>query len=225
MNYKCERCSKEVNEKFGSGRFCSRACANAKTWTAEDKAKKSKAAKKSIAVQNVVAAMTGKLKVDRITKPCLLCQKNFTTAITRNRIFCSAICSKEANRINLDGKYGGYRPTAGRGKHGWYKGIWCDSSWELAWVMYHLDHAIPFTRCTERFPYEYQGKKYTYNPDFMLAGAYIEVKGFIDAKVQAKLDAFPHQLQLLKKQDMQPYLNYAKNTYGNNFAELYDLSS
>lgn len=28
--YKCERCGKEVFEKFGSGRFCSRACANAR---------------------------------------------------------------------------------------------------------------------------------------------------------------------------------------------------
>lgn len=25
-------------------------------------------------------------------------------------------------------------------KHGWYKGFWCDSSWELAFVMYNIDH-------------------------------------------------------------------------------------
>ncbi|MEI7942893.1 MAG: hypothetical protein WCH76_06985 [Candidatus Riflemargulisbacteria bacterium] len=48
--------------------------------------------------------------------------------------------------MKAGGKSGGYRRKSGRGKHGWYKGIWCDSSWELAWVMYHLDHGIPFER-------------------------------------------------------------------------------
>ena len=36
------------------------------------------------------------------------------------------------------GKGGGYKPGSGRGKQGWYKGYWCDSSWELAFVMYCL---------------------------------------------------------------------------------------
>ena len=28
----------------------------------------------------------------------------------------------------------------GYGKHGWYKEYWCDSSWELAYVIYNLDY-------------------------------------------------------------------------------------
>lgn len=31
---------------------------------------------------------------------------------------------------------GGYRPGSGIGKQGWYKNYWCDSSWELAYVIY-----------------------------------------------------------------------------------------
>lgn len=27
-----------------------------------------------------------------------------------------------------------------RGYKGWYKGIWCDSSWELAYVIFNLEH-------------------------------------------------------------------------------------
>ena len=37
MNYICEKCGKVTEEKFGSGRFCSRACANARTHSAETK--------------------------------------------------------------------------------------------------------------------------------------------------------------------------------------------
>lgn len=41
MSYTCERCNKivEDNEKFGSGRFCSRACANTRERSAEVKEK------------------------------------------------------------------------------------------------------------------------------------------------------------------------------------------
>ena len=41
MSYICERCGKAVedNDKFGSGRFCSRACANARQHSAETKEK------------------------------------------------------------------------------------------------------------------------------------------------------------------------------------------
>lgn len=43
--YKCEKCGKEVFEKFGSGRFCSRACANSRVYTDEIKEKISKTMK------------------------------------------------------------------------------------------------------------------------------------------------------------------------------------
>lgn len=43
--YKCERCGKEVLEKFGSGRFCSRACANSRIHSRESREKVSKTMK------------------------------------------------------------------------------------------------------------------------------------------------------------------------------------
>ena len=53
-------------------------------------------------------------------------------------------------RISQSGRVnklaGGYRRGSGRGKKGWYKGYWCDSSWELAWVIYSLEHGVEFTR-------------------------------------------------------------------------------
>lgn len=37
--YKCEHCGKLVTEKYGSGRFCSRTCANARTHSVETRYK------------------------------------------------------------------------------------------------------------------------------------------------------------------------------------------
>jgi hypothetical protein len=61
---------------------------------------------------------------------------------------------------------GGYERGSGRGKKGWYRGHWCDSTYELAFVVWALDHEIPFVRNLEFFPYEYQGKVMRWTPDF-----------------------------------------------------------
>jgi len=53
---------------------------------------------------------------------------------------------------------GGYRKNAGHSKKGWYKGIWCDSSWELAFLIYHLDHNLSIKRCTDERTYIYNEK-------------------------------------------------------------------
>ena len=47
-------------------------------------------------------------------------------------------------------KVGGYHKNLGRGKQGSYKGYWCDSSWELAFVIYHLEHDIKFKKKLEK---------------------------------------------------------------------------
>lgn len=125
-------------------------------------------------------------------------------------------------RLNKSGSYGGYKPGSGRGKHGWYKGIWCDSSWELAWVMFHLDHNIPFERNRDRFEYVWNGKKYKYSPDFKMAdGCHVEVKAWLDDKGRAKLAACQGVIVLMKK-EMEPYLQYASEKYGKNFIRMYD---
>ena len=46
--YKCEKCGKEVTQKFGSGRFCSKSCANSRIRTQEVKDKISKSVKSHI---------------------------------------------------------------------------------------------------------------------------------------------------------------------------------
>lgn len=106
-------------------------------------------------------------------------------------------------------KFGGIRQGSGRGKHGWYKGYWCDSSWELAWVIYNLEHDIQFSRNKTGFEYIYNNKKYKFFPDFITNdNTYIEIKGYIDKKNIAKIQQFPNKLKVILKDDIKIYLDY-----------------
>ena len=122
---------------------------------------------------------------------------------------------------------GGLRKGSGRGKKGWYKGFWCDSSWELSWVIYNLDHNIPFIRNTQYFTYQMNGKIKKYYPDFIIEDVFYEIKGRrnfeqIDEENKQKIMQFEKKLVVLYEEEMKPYLNYVIDKYGKNFYNLYD---
>jgi hypothetical protein len=122
---------------------------------------------------------------------------------------------------------GGLRKGSGRGKKGSYQGYWCDSSWELAWVIYNLEHDIVFTRNQEGFSYVFEGTSSLYYPDFIIEGQYYEIKGRrdwngLDKKSKEKIRQFTGKLSVLYTTDMQPYLEYAVRRYGKDFVRLYD---
>lgn len=124
------------------------------------------------------------------------------------------------------GRIGGKRHGSGRGKQGWYKGYWCDSSWELAWVIYNLDHGIKFERYSGYFEYEFNGAKHKYYPDFIIEdGTIVEIKGAERLKQwKAKLEQFPQDksLQVIGKNEIQKYLDYVIEKYGKDFIRLYE---
>lgn len=124
---------------------------------------------------------------------------------------------------------GGVRKGAGRGKSGWYNGYWCDSTWELAWVIYHLDHNISFIRNTTSFSYEWKNQMHLYYPDFVYDdGTLIEIKGYITDHTKAKFNSVksPYILKILTKHEIQPYLDYVTKKYnGINLITLYDNTS
>lgn len=137
---------------------------------------------------------------------------------------------KEAiRRIRISEKMklvgGGYRRGSGRGKKGWYKGYWCDSSWELAWVIYQLEHNVKFERNVEKFEYFVEDKKHNYIPDFKIENVYIEIKGYDSDVWQNKLEQFPHKLDILYENEMEPIFKYVHSKYGKNFVKLYDGNS
>lgn len=106
---------------------------------------------------------------------------NFFIHKDKNAKYCSPQCLHEFKDVN--NRINGY------GKSGKYKGIHCDSMWELAYLIYCLDHNINIKRNTEWFSYIDNNKKRAYNPDFIVNGELIEIKGIhtelVDKKKQA----------------------------------------
>ena len=109
----------------------------------------------------------------------------------------------------------------GRGKKGWYKGIFCDSSWELAFVIYHLDHKLPIKRCTESLPYVFEGKQRKYYPDFIVDDTIYEIKGYETEQSKTKQILYPH-IKLIDKDSIKMYLEYVVETYTKDFTSMYE---
>lgn len=221
---KCPKCDKIHSKK---GIYCSYKCSNSRKWTEADKLKKSESAKKSEKVRLSNSNEQRRLKYlrKRVYKICPVCGCEFSlTESRKNRVYCSKKCYLNDTEKNEKFKTGGLRKGSGRGKSGWYKGIWCDSSWELAWVIYNLEHNIPFERNWEKFEYEFEGKTHYYLPDFKMEdGLFIEVKGYMDKKNKAKITNFEKPLKvILGKKENKIYIDYAKEKYGNDFIKLYE---
>ena len=68
--HSCERCGKTMTEKFGSGKFCSRACANARNHSEETKEKIRKALVKPETVKPVA-----NIRVPKHKDVCVICGK------------------------------------------------------------------------------------------------------------------------------------------------------
>ena len=108
----------------------------------------------------------------------------------------------------------------GAPKRGWYKGYWCDSSWELAFLLWHLDHGREIVRNPRDFPYPFRnGVKY-YRPDFLVDGEYVEIKGVMDGRSKRKISTFHLPLRVVGKKEIQPYIDYAVFKYGSDYANL-----
>jgi len=118
-------------------------------------------------------------------------------------------------------KLGGYVPRSGRGKKGWYKGFWCDSSWELAYVIYCLDHNLSIVRNTTKRQYLWNGQVKNYYPDFLVENKLTEIKGYSSPQWEAKLRDNP-DVKVLYRDDMLPILRYIINKYGKDYTNLYE---
>lgn len=153
--------------------------------------------------------------------------KGLTTETHPSITLCGRAKSDEKeeerrNKIsNSMKKYGGYRKGSGRGKKGWYKGFFCDSSWELAYVIFCLEHNIQIKRNTKKLRYFFEDKEHTYTPDFLVNGVITEIKGFKTPQWEAKLKYNP-TVRVLYKNDMKPILEYVKTMYGKDFTRMYE---
>lgn len=219
----CLECNSELDYKKSTNKFCSKKCfskynlkqGNVRRWSSEER-------------QRLSESMIGKERLDLRNGKNILCnncKKEFYVTPSNQSKCCSKKCYHEwANKIGyMKGKTGGYRKEAGRGKMGWYRGIYCNSTWELAWVIYSLDNNIKFKRNNEGFEYQFGNNKYKFYPDFILEdGRYVEIKGWVTNKDNAKFNYFPHHLIILKKVEMEPILKYVVQTYGKDYWKMYE---
>lgn len=103
----------------------------------------------------------------------------------------------------------------GRGKKGWYKGFYCSSTYELAFVIYCIDNHINIQRYTGFYEYQYDNKTHRYYPDFIIDGCIYEIKGFWTPQVSAKTASVTDKpIKVLYRDDMTDIFTYIKNTYG-----------
>lgn len=112
-----------------------------------------------------------------------------------------------------------------RSKKGYYKGIYCGSSYELVYVIYNLDHNISFKRCDKYYEYEYKGLKHLYFPDFELSdGTIIEIKGYHTDIVDIKSGSVKDRpIKVLYKKDLLEYFKYVCSSYNVKESEIYML--
>ena len=215
----CENCGKVIDGSYGSGRFCNRHCATIYGNTHRPKRSAESKKKTSISVKNSIKCQIAAERSRKIYN-CKQCNKEFSISDIRD-INGRLYCSKECKHKYLSEHTGGYREGSGRGKQGWYKGIHCDSSWELAYLVYHLDHNLYIERCKEKRYYVWNNKQHTYYPDFITDDGIIEIKGYSTDQWKSKEEQNP-DVKVLYKNEIKPYLDYVTNTYGTDFIKLYD---
>lgn len=132
------------------------------------------------------------------------------------------VSEETRKKWKANGRIGGYRKGAGNGKRGYYKGLYCMSSWELAFVVYNLENGKNVQQCKEHFEYEMNGEKHKYTPDFIIDGVYYEIKNWHRPDTDFKIDFFPKdkKLVLIEGKENDKYLQYTKSIYGDKFWEV-----
>ena len=152
-----------------------------------------------------------------------MCLKEFfVTKSGDKKIYCSKKCYLDDHVLQFRKKTpGGQRKGSGRSKSGHYKGFYCASTYELAWVIYNLDHAVEFMR----FPGFLEKDGLTYYPDFLIEKTIIEIKGYewcntVNKKTELA-EFFGYTVLLLKKEDLKKEFEWVKTHY--QYKELYEL--
>lgn len=216
----CERCGKQFQgnaSKYSCNRFCSRSCANKREHSLEVRSKIRSSlinSEKISFCKEKRERITKELGEKRLTeynkkpKCCKICGKTLNYK-DRNRSTCSQECANISRA-----KYSSTQKNNKNGIGGWYKGIWCDSTYELAFIIYCLDHNIKVERNKEGFEYEWEGRKHLYFPDFIIDGKLIEIKGFNSERVQKKIESVNKPIIILYEKDLQYCFDYIKEKYG-----------
>ena len=231
--YVCICCGKEFEEwrnkdsikKRPIPKFCSKKCSHYRILSDETKRKISNSIQKYN--DNLSLEEKRQLIINRhgnkeffIEKECPICHKHFKTHTCKQKKYCSRDCEhKDKSRYK---NCGGYREGSGRSKFGYYKGIYCGSTYELVYVIYRLDNNLP----VKRFDGELTDGKIKYIPDFIEDNTIIEIKGYHQESVDKKCvlaKSKGYDIKVLYKKDLEREFKWVKEHYNyKQLQELYD---
>lgn len=224
LHKKCKQCNEPLIYKKEETKFCNKSCAakyNNKNmiYTVEGKERQ-----KLSGLMNKKNLITGESKkgiYTIISKVCEICKNNFTVNYKKK---LNRTCSKECRSLL-------YSQTNNRenntyGKFGYYQGIYCASSWELAFLIYNKDLGKDIQRCELTFTYFMDDQQHTYFPDFIMGNIIYEVKGYekedVQLKTQAVLDA-GYKIDVIRKKEIMPIIKQLKKKYNvKDITTLYD---
>jgi len=231
LEQNCPKCGKlfeiEITESVFKRnkykKYCSLKCSNSKTWSDEHKKKLSETCKNSEKVKSANSIQTigrrnrkskkGKEENKYVEFVCEYCgEKGVDNRYNKNRKFHKECWLKIS---------GGIRKGSSRGKNGLYKGYWCDSSYELAYVIYNLEHNNKIERNKIGYEYIYNDKKHLYYPDFRVNSKLVEIKNYRSELTDIKLKSVNEDIEIFYKDTIKPYINYVTNKYGKDFIKLY----
>lgn len=208
----CPKCN---NNHEKPGTFCSRSCANSRGPRSADFKKKVGDKLRGKSPHN-----KGKHYVERTKINCKTCKKEVEVLGVKTK---RKYCCKECFYSDPEKTLGGYREGSGRAKTGYYKGIYCGSTYELVWCIYQLDHNIQFERFSKKLEYN----KTIYFPDFIIGNTIIEIKGYENSEsVKRKCEVAiknGYNIVVLYKEDLKDCFDWVTERYNTKiFYDLYD---
>lgn len=141
---------------------------------------------------------------------CMVCGKTMFGGNKTCSARCRTLFCREHNS-KLEG--------TGNGRCGYYRGIYCGSTYELAFAMWAKDKNLPIARSTRRIKYWLGGIEKTYTPDFEIKRTTFEIKGLERAGTAEKISAAKRvcrHFRIIDRHKIRFYMDYCKEKLGLN---------
>ena len=223
----CKQCSKLLAYKKEQGDFCNKSCATIHKnmnriviFTEKGKTKQKENGFKYL--KNFLDYQKIRPKAHIYDKVCEICKKDFQVTCQQK---LNKTCSKECKSL-LQSKVN-HRENNTYGKSGYYQGIYCASSWELAFLIYNKDLAKDIKRCDLTFNYVMKDIEHTYFPDFIMDNIIYEVKGRELEDVKFKTESVikaGYKIEVIRRKEILPIIKEIKIKYKvKDITQLYDL--
>lgn len=139
---------------------------------------------------------------------CKVCEKEFIVNYKKKKhTTCSNECKNKAHAIF------NFKQNKTYAKSGYYQGVYCASSWELAFLVFNKDLGNNIRRCEKYFNYEINEEKHLYFPDFIMDDIIYEIKGreLEDVEIRAQaVRSSGVEIEIFRRKEIMPLIKYVQ---------------